>query len=180
MTEQQIDRERLRKLADAATPGPWERGNWYHVQASTHCTCSQSHGPLVGIDPHGTYGEMHVHRYSDDPLWENGIRARDDAVGGVDVVIETDEYGTMSDADAEFIAASRTAVPHLLDQLDQAEAELDSWMTRAYEAEGKLWKAEARIRAVRDALDRYAYTGIYTGQERVAVSDIRRALDGDA
>ena len=34
----------------------------------------------------------------------------------------------------------------LLDQLDQAEAELDSWMTRAYEAEGKLWKAEARIR----------------------------------
>ena len=28
------------------------------------------------------------------------------------------------------------------------------------------------------ALDRYAYTGIYTGQERVAVSDIRRALDG--
>ena len=24
-----------------------------------------------------------------------------------------------------------------------AEAELDSWMTRAYEAEGKLWKAEA-------------------------------------
>ena len=27
-----------------------------------------------------------------------------------------------------------------------AEAELDSWMTRAYEAEGKLWQAEARIR----------------------------------
>ena len=29
---------------------------------------------------------------------------------------------------------------------DQLEAELDSWMTRTYEAEGKLWKAEARIR----------------------------------
>ena len=27
-----------------------------------------------------------------------------------------------------------------------AEAELDYWMARAYEAEGKLWKAEARIR----------------------------------
>ena len=27
-----------------------------------------------------------------------------------------------------------------------AEGELDSWMARAYEAEGKLWKAEARIR----------------------------------
>ena len=27
-----------------------------------------------------------------------------------------------------------------------AEDELDSWMARAYEAEGNLWKAEARIR----------------------------------
>ena len=32
------------------------------------------------------------------------------------------------------------------DPLDQAEAELDYWMARAYEAEGKLWKAEARIK----------------------------------
>ena len=31
------------------------------------------------------------------------------------------------------------------DPLDQAEAEFDYWMARAYEAEGKLWKAEARI-----------------------------------
>ena len=29
---------------------------------------------------------------------------------------------------------------------EQQERELDYWMTRAYEAEGKLWKAEARIR----------------------------------
>ena len=31
-------------------------------------------------------------------------------------------------------------------QTDLQERELDYWMTRAYEAEGKLWKAEARIR----------------------------------
>ena len=36
------------------------------------------------------------------------------------------------------------------DPLDQAEAELDSWMARAYEAEGKLWEAEARIRHLED------------------------------
>ena len=30
-------------------------------------------------------------------------------------------------------------------QIDLRERELDYWMTRAYEAEGKLWKAEARI-----------------------------------
>ena len=31
-------------------------------------------------------------------------------------------------------------------QIDLRERELDYWMARAYEAEGKLWKAEARIR----------------------------------
>ena len=154
MTEQQIGRDQLRALANAATPGPWERGNWYHVQESTHCTCSQYHGPLVGIDPHGVLGEMHVHRYSDAPLWREGIRARDDATGGVDVVIESDEYGTMSDADAEFIAAAREAVPQLLDQLDQAEA---------------------RIKAVRDVLDRWRVDGYDALLRR-----IRSALDGDA
>ena len=35
-------------------------------------------------------------------------------------------------------------------QIDLQERELDYWMTRAYEAEGKLWKAEARIRHLED------------------------------
>ena len=59
----------------------------------------------------------------------------------------------------------------LLDQLDLQEQELDSWMARAYEAEGKLWKAEARIKAVRDVLET-AY------DDQVSFYDIRRALDG--
>ena len=42
--------------------------------------------------------------------------------------------------------ALRDAAWRLATALAAAEAELDSWMTRAYEAEGKLWKAEARIR----------------------------------
>ena len=60
---------------------------------------------------------------------------------------------------------------------DQLEAELDSWMTRAYEAEKRAWQAEKRIRAVQDSLDTYAYTGIYSGQERIATGEIRRALE---
>lgn len=36
------------------------------------------------------------------------------------------------------------------DPLDQAEAELDYWMARAYEAEKRAWQAEARIRTVRE------------------------------
>ena len=36
---------------------------------------------------------------------------------------------------------------------DQLEAELDSWMTRAYEAEKRAWQAEKRIDAIRRLLD---------------------------
>ena len=61
-------------------------------------------------------------------------------------------------------------------QIDLRERELDYWMTRAYEAEGKLWKAEARIRAVRDVLGKHeAVLGDNLG---VPVERIRRALDG--
>ena len=42
--------------------------------------------------------------------------------------------------------ALRDAAWRLTTALAAEEAELDSWMARAYEAEGKLWKAEARIR----------------------------------
>ena len=55
-----------------------------------------------------------------------------------------------------------------------AEAELDSWMARAYEAEKRAWQAEARIKAVEDLCDdadkRHASVLI--------VTTIRRALDG--
>ena len=58
-------------------------------------------------------------------------------------------------------------------QTDLQERELDYWMARAYEAEGKLWKAEARIKAVRDLCDdadkRHASVLI--------VTKVRRALD---
>ena len=67
---------------------------------------------------------MHVHRLP-EPVWPEGIRARDDRVGGADVVIDTDEYGLMDPADAEFIAAARTAVPALLDALDEMADRLE-------------------------------------------------------
>lgn len=134
------DRARLRDLAAKATPGPWERGNWYHVQGSSHCECRSEYGPLVGIDPHGSFGEMHVHRYPDRPLWDEGIRARDDSTGGVDVVVETTEYGTMTPADAEFIAAADPAtVTALLDALDAlyaAEAAVQRVREMHYPIEG--------------------------------------------
>ena len=175
MTEQQIDRERLRKLADAATPGPW---------VVTKC------------EPCAKRGR------EDIQIW--------DEQGYIPIAQWMDEVDPDAGEDAEFIAAARTAVPQLLGQLDQQEAELDSWMTRAYEAEKRAWQAEtrlagwmehwnatartgavdevaaileantradqaeARIRAVRDVLAHHPYGG--PDQEDA----IRRALDGDA
>ena len=76
--------------------------------------------------------------------------------------------------DIEFICAARTAVPQLLDHLDQQERELDSWMTRAYEAEGKLWKAEARIKAVQDLIDQADAMGEWA----ITCTRLQWAIDG--
>ena len=67
----------------------------------------------------------------------------------------------------------------LLDALDQAEAELDSWMTRAYEAEKRAWRAEARIKAVRDVLDNPIHLADWD-DPLVPATHVHRALDGDA
>ena len=64
----------------------------------------------------------------------------------------------------------------LLDQLDQQEAELDSWMTRAYEAEGKLWKAEARIKAVQHLIDQADEMGEWA----ITCTRLQWAIDGSA
>ena len=60
----------------------------------------------------------------------------------------------------------------LLDQLDQAEAELDYWMTRAYEAEGKLWKAEKRLAGWMEHWSATARTG--------AVDEVAAVLEANS
>lgn len=117
------ERAAMRALADAATEGPWEAGEHYHVQAEDRCRCLPDYGPLVGINPDGKYGRMHVHRRA-EARWDEGVTARDDNVGGRAVIVETSEYGLMTPEDRAFIAAARTAVPRLLDALDTAEAEV--------------------------------------------------------
>ena len=78
--------------------------------------------------------------------------------------------------DIEFICAARTAVPQLLDQLAQEEKDCGYWQARAYEAEGKLWKAEARIRAVQDALDQADEMGEWA----ITCTRLQWAVDGSA
>ena len=57
-------------------------------------------------------------------------------------------------------------------QTDQKERELDYWMARAYEAEGKLWKAETRLAGWMEHWDATARTG--------AVDEVAAILEANA
>ena len=86
-----MTREELRRLVDAATPGPWQPFIAYSGESGTP-------------DEVGVYGgERTVHGT------ENTI------------ISDWTLYGTEMLPDLEFIAAAREAVPSLLAQLDEAE-----------------------------------------------------------
>ena len=60
----------------------------------------------------------------------------------------------------------------LLDQLEQAEAELDSWMTRAYDSEQREWEAETRLTGWMEHWNATARTG--------AVDEVVAILEANA
>lgn len=104
------DFDALLEIVDAATPGPWERGDRYHVagvgfgNAPGKCAyCARYTEPVwVGErDINGRMMRAHIHK-SATPWHELGIySARDD--DPTIVVVETDEYGTLTDADAAYL-----------------------------------------------------------------------------
>ena len=57
-------------------------------------------------------------------------------------------------------------------QTDQQEAELDSWMARAYEAEKRAWQAETRLAGWMEHWNATARTG--------AVDEVAAVLDANA
>ena len=91
-----------------------------------------------------------------------------------------DDGATRTHAEQEY---TRWLAAHDARVRRDAEAELDSWMARAYEAERRAWQAEARIKAVEDVLDAEEARprpigGGYDKRAMVRIADIRRALDG--
>lgn len=117
----------LRRLADAATPGPWA---W-------EATSQQDNSWCVGTT---------------DPPHEGEVVTDDDTVV-VDWVAESGNAERL--ADAAFLAASRTAVPDLLDEVERLRAERDGYLTNAA-AWSKSWQeAEAEKGRLRAALESY-------------------------
>lgn len=103
--------------ANAATEGPWEVGDRYHIQGASHCACRPSHGPLVWEGRRGINGQVmqtHIHRrplpLDDDETTVYGGALPEPVV----IALSTDEYVHISAEDAEFIAHARQDVPALV------------------------------------------------------------------
>jgi len=123
----------LRERAEAATPGPWERGHHWHIQGATHCACVDG-GPANERNRsiNGKQMLSHAHRRT-GVTWPHGINTaalQDDGFPYA-VVTDSDEYGRMRNEDATYIAAMHPGVGSLLADLlehlatDYENAEVD-------------------------------------------------------
>ncbi len=149
----------IRARADAATEGPWVRGDRKRIAGVTgrfgedRCVyCKEGTEPSwVGVrDINGTEMLAHVHAASAFTWWDHGIYAtRAAATDSICVVRDTDEYGLMDPADAEFIAAARQDVPWLLAEVERLTGERD----RARGLAARLEEQVARVEALAVAVD---------------------------
>lgn len=122
-----VDHKELRRLAQAATPGPWVLGDRWHVQGASHCKCLR--GKLIYDGPLDINGEMmraHVHEF-DEPRWEHGIFTRPNERGEFySVIYTTGEYGHPEREDEEFIAAANPqTILALLDEIEHLKREVN-------------------------------------------------------
>ena len=131
----QPTRDQLRALANAATEGPWR------IEYDNEDDYEQ--GIAYGPFPSSLHGPESLTKW-DDPRWQ------------AEYGHQVSEVSDMRAEDAEFIAAARTAVPQLLDQLDRAEhriARLEAQTSIRGRAvvmyRERARKAEARVRAAR-------------------------------
>lgn len=134
MTAHPIDTEALRRLADAATPGPWRIGEAFDFPASWVAHLSNN-----GWDDRTTV-------------------TSEDTPGHID----------QEERDAEFIAAARTAVPALLDALEQAESDRDWNLRSSRLAKEERIKANARAEKAEAERDEWKEVAL---QERAAALD---------
>lgn len=95
-----VDTAALRKLAEAATPGPWHPED-RDIGWEVHQTGSVD-------DPGGCYGR------------------RPDGERNSHLNLTSDYKGTLTEGDARFVAAARNALPALLDRIDTLSG-MDVW-----------------------------------------------------
>lgn len=118
--------DRLRALAEAATPGPWVRG-WWTAQVESMCECDRK-GRLIGKRPQNDYpgaGPYHIHEsdFYEDEHQISGLAPSCEEVAGN---YGYEEGGIIKSADAAYIAALHPAVTLAIADLIDAAADLRS------------------------------------------------------
>lgn len=173
----QPTRDQLRALADAATPHP--------PQESEGAWQTDGYAEYIVVDSEqdcdGEYG--HVAEAANERLGTFIAAADPNTVRGILDQLDRAEH-RIARLEAQ-THIRRRAVAIYQARARDAEARVRDLTQEVRDERGaardqmeQVRIRDARIKAVEDALDAYAYTGICTGQERVAVSDIRRALEG--
>lgn len=109
-----IDLDRLRRLAEGATPGPWEVGNRYLIagciyDGGTRCGYCSPDNPLIWEGRRDINGEMmKAHVHTGEPYSYHTIVTFDAATGEAVTIAGNYDYedgGIISLPDADFIAA---------------------------------------------------------------------------
>lgn len=150
-----IDRDRLRKLAAAATPGPWK--------AKTCEPCAKV--GRVDVQVWDERGELPIAQWMDE------------------FAPDATEDAKFIAAAREAIPELLDALDHKEARLQAQKAahtnQITYWQGETRIAQARSARAEDRIQAVESALDRYTYRDHGIDREAVPTDRVRRALDGD-
>ena len=170
MTTHPIDTEALRRLADAATAGPWENarnGVQQSLDAATKAGDYRYEG--VGIVP-----EEYVRQ--DDAEFIAAARTAVPAL--LDALAAAEHRATRAEARA---AIRGRAVVIYRERARQAEAERDEWRQTALDERGpvvdtleQIKVRDRRIQAVQHLVDQADHAGDWT----VTCAHLQRAIDG--
>lgn len=144
--------DRLRTIAEQATPGPWERGDvwlWAGViNTDGSCSACTRHGDPVWVGTSDINGELmlaHKHRVKDPWEPEHRISSPDGLVTGN---YDYEEGGIIDAVDTEFIVTfDPPTVLALLDVAEAAEAAAE-YVPEDVSDHGRLTDALDRLREV--------------------------------
>ena len=164
------DRNRLRKLADAATPGPWENtrnGVQQTIDAATKVGDYKYEG--VGIVP-----EEYVRQEDAEFI----AAARTAVPALLDALASAEDRATQAKARIRHLeATAQITVRKAL----RAEAERDEWRQTALDERGaaldlleQIKARDKRIKAVQHLVDQADHAGNWT----VTCTHLQRAIDG--
>lgn len=133
----------LERLCEEATPGPWA---WTYIGEKVN-------GYVVGVCCDKDGKELAGHQEFDLYDEESGVFVENIVTAQM---IGEHEAATCNYSDPKFIAASRTAIPELLEEVRRLQNDLESYQTASAEYCDGLKADAERYKVVRDIAQMYS------------------------